>query len=97
MEVSGSSAYYAGLSSVQAGQNRLNQTANAIATTSVERSATSQSTDVQAQRLRAVDRSQQDLAGSMIDLAYSKLQMEAGVKVEKASDQALGTMIDTFA
>ncbi|MBV6285742.1 pyrroloquinoline quinone biosynthesis protein PqqE [Pseudomonas aegrilactucae] len=98
MEISGSSAFYAGLSSIQTGQNRVDQAANQIATTTVERSATSQSSDYQAERLRSVDRSQQmDLATSTVELALGKHQVELGVKVAKASDEMLGTLIDTFA
>ncbi|NER60529.1 pyrroloquinoline quinone biosynthesis protein PqqE [Pseudomonas sp. MAFF212428] len=98
MEISGNSAFYAGLSSIQTGQNRVDQAANQIATTTVERSATSQSSDYQAERLRSVDRSQQmDLATSTVELALGKHQVELGVKVAKASDEMLGTLIDTFA
>lgn len=98
MEISGSSAFYAGLSSIQTGQNRVDQAANQIATTTVERSATSQSSDYQAERLRSVDRSQQmDLATSTVEMALGKHQVELGVKVAKASDEMLGTLIDTFA
>ena len=59
MEITGSSAYYAGLSAIQTGQNRVDQAAGQIANTTAERTATSQSSDFQAERLRAVDRSQQ--------------------------------------
>lgn len=98
MEISGNSAFYAGLSSIQTGQNRVDQAANQIATTTVERSATSQSSDYQAERLRSVDRSQQmDLATSTVEMALGKHQVELGVKVAKASDEMLGTLIDTFA
>ena len=56
MEISGNSAFYAGLSTIQAGQHRVDQAASQIANTTVERAATSQSSDYQAERLRAVDR-----------------------------------------
>ena len=98
MEISGNSAFYAGLATIQAGQNRVDQAASQIATTTVERSATSQSSDYQAERLRAVDRSQQmDMATSSVEMALGKHQVELGVKVAKTSDEMLGTLIDTYA
>lgn len=98
MEISGNSVFYAGLSTIQAGQNRVDQAASQIATSTVERSATSQSSDYQAERLRAVDRSQQmDFATSSVEMALGKHQVELGVKVAKASDEMLGTLIDTYA
>lgn len=33
----------------------------------------------------------------MVDLTLGKLQAELGVKVAKASDEVLGTLIDTYA
>lgn len=98
MEISGSTAFYAGLSTIQTGQNRVDQAAGQIANNTIERSVTSQSSDVQVDRLRGVDRSQQsDLASNVIEMAQGKFQVEAGVKVAKASDEMLGTLIDTFA
>ena len=98
MEISGNTAFYAGLSSVQSGQNRVDQAASQIASQAVDRSVTSQSSPTQVDRLRSVDRSQQsDLASSVVDLSMGKLQAELGVKVAKASDEVLGTLIDTYA
>lgn len=98
MEITGSTAYYAGLSAIQNGQQRVDQAASNIASTTVERSATSQSSDYQAERLRSVDRSQQlDLATDMVQMALGKQQVEAGVNVAKASDEMLGNFIDTYA
>lgn len=98
MEISGSSVFYAGLGAIQAGQQRLDQAVSQIASTSVERSATSQSSDYQAERLRAVDRSQQmDMATSTVELALGKHEVALGVKVAKASDEMLGRFIDTYA
>ena len=98
MEISGSSAFYAGLSTIQTGQNRVDQASGQIANNMVERSVTSQSSDAQVNHLRSVDRSQQsDLASNMVEMAQGKFQVEAGVKVAKASDEMLGTLIDTFA
>lgn len=98
MEITGSSAYYAGLSAIQSGQNRVDQAASQIANNTAERTVTSQSSDFQAERLRAVDRSQQmDLATSTVQLALGKHEVELGAKVVKASDEMLGRIIDTYA
>ncbi|MBF8721058.1 pyrroloquinoline quinone biosynthesis protein PqqE [Pseudomonas guariconensis] len=98
MEITGSTAYHAGLGAIQAGQHRVDQAASQIANGTVERAATSQSSDYQAERLRAVDRSQQmDLATSNVEMALGKHQVELGVKVAKASDEMLGQFIDTYA
>jgi hypothetical protein len=98
MEISGSTAFYAGLSTIQTGQNRVDQAAGQIANTTIERSVTSQSSEAQVDRLRSVDRSQQsDLASNVVDLSQGKFQVELGAKVAKASDEMLGTLIDTFA
>ncbi|HEK1007566.1 TPA: pyrroloquinoline quinone biosynthesis protein PqqE [Pseudomonas putida] len=98
MEITGSAAYYAGLNAIQSGHNRIDQAASQIANNSVERAATSQSSDYQAERLRAVDRSQQmDLATSTVQLSLGKTEVELGAKVAKASDEMLGRFIDTYA
>ncbi|QHC98093.1 MULTISPECIES: pyrroloquinoline quinone biosynthesis protein PqqE [unclassified Pseudomonas] len=98
MEISGNTAFYAGLSSIQNGQNRVDQAASQIANNTIERSVTSQSSEVQVDRLRGVDRAQQsDLASNMVEMSQGKIQAELGVKVAKASDEVLGTIIDTFA
>ncbi|MBP5100246.1 pyrroloquinoline quinone biosynthesis protein PqqE, partial [Pseudomonas protegens] len=45
-----------------------------------------------------VDRSQEsDLASSMVEMSMGKIQAELGVNVAKASDEVLGTLIDTYA
>ncbi|QQZ41644.1 pyrroloquinoline quinone biosynthesis protein PqqE [Pseudomonas sp. SK3(2021)] len=98
MEISGNTAFYAGLSTVQTGQNRVDQAASQIASTTIERSVTSQSSEVQVERLRSVDRSQQsDLVSNMVEMSMGKLQAELGVKIAKAADEVLGTLIDTYA
>lgn len=98
MEISGTTAFYAGLSSIQSGQNRVDQAASQIANTTIERSVTSQSSEVQINRLRGVDRAQEsDLTSNIVELSQGKTQAELGVKVAKASDEVLGTIIDTFA
>ena len=98
MDISGSTAYYPGLSAISAGQNRIDQAASQIANTYVERAAGSQSSDAQVDRLRGVDRSQQsDMASQRVEMAQGKLQVELGVNVAKAADEMLGTLIDTYA
>ena len=93
MEISGSSAFYSGLSSIQTGQNRVDQAAGKIAS-----AATSQPSDAQNDRLQAINRGQPtDSASNMVELAEGKFQVELGVKVAKASDEMLGTLIDTYA
>jgi len=98
MIISGNTAFYAGLSSIQTGQNRVDQAASQVANTTIERSVTSQSSEAQVDRLLSVDRSQQsDLASSMVEMSMGKVQAELGVKIAKASDEMLGTLIDTYA
>ncbi|MNQ58003.1 hypothetical protein D3C85_721900 [compost metagenome] len=98
MEISGNSAFYPGLSTINAGLNRIDQTAGQIANTTVERAVSSQSSDAQVDRLRSVDRSQQsDLASNRVEMFQGKLQAELGVNIAKASDEMLGTLIDTYA
>ena len=98
MEITGNTAFYAGLSSIQTGQNRVDQAASQIANNTIERSVTSQSSQVQVDRLRGLDRAQQsDVASNIVEMSQGKIQAELGVKVVKASDEVLGTIIDTFA
>jgi flagellar basal body rod protein FlgG len=97
MEISGSTAFYAGLSTIQTGQNRVDQAASQIANTTIERSVTSQSSEAQVDRLRGRPQPAMDLASNMVEMAQGKFQVELGAKVAKASDEMLGTLIDTFA
>lgn len=98
MEISGNSAFYAGLNAIQTGQNRVDQGSSQIASSAVERAADSQASVNSVNRLPGVDRSQDsDLASSMVDMSMGKIQVELGVKVAKASDEVLGTLIDTYA
>ncbi|KAA0988157.1 pyrroloquinoline quinone biosynthesis protein PqqE [Pseudomonas sp. ANT_J12] len=98
MEISGNTAFYAGLSTIQTGQNRVDQAAGQIASTVIERSQSSQSSESQVDRLRSVDRSQEaDLASNVVEMSQGKFQVELGAKVAKASDEMLGTLIDTYA
>lgn len=98
MEISGSTAFYAGLSTIQTGQNRVDQAAGHIANNAVERSVSSQSSDTQVNRMRAVDRSQlSDIASDVADLSVGKAQVELGAKVVRTADEMVGTLIDTYA
>ncbi|WP_460133508.1 pyrroloquinoline quinone biosynthesis protein PqqE [Pseudomonas sp. S1_E04] len=93
MEISGSSAFYSGLNTIQSGQNRVDQAAGKIAS-----AATSQPSDAQNDRLQAVNRGQPtNSASNMVELAEGKFQVELGAKVAKASNEMLGTLIDTYA
>ena len=93
MEISGSSAFYSGLSAIQTGQNRVDQAAGKIAS-----AATSQPSDAQNDRLRSVEANQaSNSASNMVEMAQGKFQVELGAKVAKASDEMLGTLIDTYA
>jgi len=109
MQVSNTSAFTSGVNLIQSGLARVDQAATQIAKSSVTSddsvststggsSAKSQSSNQQVERLHSVDRSQQtDLANSAVELSLGKIQAELGVKVEKASDEVLGTLIDTHA
>ena len=93
MEISGSSAFYSGLSAIQTGQNRVDQAAGKIAS-----AATTQPSDAQNDRLRSVDANQaSNSASNMVEMAQGKFQVELGAKVAKASDEMLGRFIDTYA
>lgn len=93
-----SSSFNSGLSSIQAGQARVDQAGNMIANNSTDTPAKSQSSNDQVNRLHSIDRSQQtDLATNAVELELGKIQVQAGVKVEKASDEMLGTLINTHA
>lgn len=93
-----SSSLTSGLSVIQAAATRFDNAATQVAGITNHSSALTQSTGFQAQRLNAVDASQQtSLAAATVGMTQAALQVEAGAKVEKASDRALGTMIDTYA
>ncbi|WP_263261201.1 pyrroloquinoline quinone biosynthesis protein PqqE [Pseudomonas sp. RIT-PI-S] len=93
-----SSSLTTGLSAIQAASARFDNAAAQVAGVTNDSPSLTQSTGYQAQRLNAVDASQQtDLAALTVQMTQAALQVEAGAKVEKASDRALGTMIDTYA
>lgn len=93
MQISASSAFNSGLSSVQSGQQRVNQAATDIASASLPNSAAESAapnpSNSQAQQV--------DLASSLVDLQIGKEQVQAGAKVIKTADDALGTLLDLHA
>lgn len=98
MNISGNTAFYAGLNTLQVGQNRIDQAAGQMAIATVEPSVSSQSSDTQVNRMRAVDRSQlSDIASNVADLNTGKAQVELGAKVVRTADEMVGTLIDTYA
>ncbi|PHN57949.1 pyrroloquinoline quinone biosynthesis protein PqqE [Pseudomonas syringae] len=98
MQITMNNTLYPGLSAMQAGQGRVDQAATQIASSNIEVSGRSQSSDFQLENLRSVDRSQRsDLSSNIVELNAGKNQIEAGVAVQKASDEGLGTLIDTYA
>ena len=97
MQISMNNTLYPGLSAIQVGQQRVDQAATQIASTGIEVSGRSQSSDFQLENLRSVDRSQRsDLSADIVELAAGKNQVQAGLAAQKASDEALGTLIDTY-
>ena len=90
MQISASSAFNSGLSSVQSGQQRVNQAASDIASINVVKPAAESSaanpSNNQAQPV--------DLATSLVDLQIGKQQVQAGAEVIKTADDALGTLLD---
>lgn len=98
MQISMNNTLYPGLSAIQVGQNRVDQAASQIASNNIEVSGRSQSSDFQLENLRSVDRSQRsDLPANIVELEAGKSQVEAGVAAQRASSEALGTLIDTYA
>jgi hypothetical protein len=98
MQISMNNTLYPGLSAMEVGQSRVDQAATQIASSNIEVSGRSQSSDFQLENLRSVDRAQRsDIATNVVELESAKLQFQAGASVQKASDEALGTLIDTYA
>jgi len=98
MQISLNNTLYPGLSAMQVGQNRVDQAATQLASPATEVAGRSQSSDFQLERLRSVDRPQSsDMATNVVELTQGRVQVQIGARVEKASDEALGTLIDTFA
>jgi hypothetical protein len=97
MQISMNNTLFPGLSAIQVGQDRVDQAATQIASTNIEVSGRSQSSDFQLENLRSVERSQRsDLSANIVELAAGKEQVQVGLAAPKASDEALGTLIDTY-
>ena len=94
MNITSSTSYSSGLSAIQNGLVRLDQATSDVANSA---SASSQSSSYQAERLSSVDRSQMDPASAAVAIIQAQIQVQAGTKVEKAADQALGSLIDIYA
>lgn len=98
MQITLNNTLYPGLSAMQVGQDRVDQAATQLASPGTEVAGRSQSSDFQLERLRSVDRPQRsDMATNVVELTQGRIQVQLGAKVEKASDEALGTLIDTYA
>ncbi len=98
MQITMNNTLYPGLSAMEVGQSRVDQAATQIASSNIEVSGRSQSSDFQLENLRSVDRAQRsDLSANLVEMAQGANQIEAGARVEKASDEMLGTLIDTYA
>ena len=93
MEISGSSAFSSGLSSLQSGQRRVDQAAAEIAGASLPR-ATSQAQPV---LQPSTETRPKDLSNSLVDLQVGKVEAQAGARVLETADAVLGTMLDTRA
>lgn len=91
MQISGS-AFSSGLNAIQAGQRRVDQAAVDIAGNAVVPQPEPVS---QSQALE--ERSQADLAQSLVALTIGKTEAQAGAKVVETADEVLGTLIDTRA
>lgn len=98
MQITMNNTLYPGLSAMQVGQTRVDQAATQIASSNIEVSGRSQSSDFQLENLRSVDRAQRsDLPANMVEMASGKNQFEVGAAAQKASNEMLGTLIDTYA
>ncbi|EPF68755.1 hypothetical protein [Pseudomonas syringae] len=98
MQITMNNTLYPGLSAMQVGQSRVDQAATQIASSNIEVSGRSQSSDFQLENLRSVDRSQRsDLPSNIVELEGGKDQFAAGLAAQKASNEMLGTLIDTYA
>lgn len=93
MEISGSSAFSSGLSSIQNGQRRVDQAAAQIAGASLPQAVPAeQPSTPSVSEARSVD-----LASSLVDLQVGKVEIQAGTRVLETADAVLGTMLDTRA
>lgn len=100
MEISGS-AFNSGISSIQAGQRRLDQAAADIAsnavTTPPEQSTSTPPPNQVNPAPSTAEQNRPDLAESLVALEQARNEVQAGAKVVKTADEVLGTLIDTSA
>ena len=99
MEISGN-AFNSGIGAIQSGQRRVDQAAADIAGSAATPVQQPNSTPPANQVNPTPDTEEQrrpDLAESLVALRQGQNQAEAGAKVVKAADEALGTLIDTSA
>ncbi|TIH11035.1 hypothetical protein [Pseudomonas leptonychotis] len=99
MEISGS-AFNSGISTIQAGQRRVDQAASAIASNAVTQPQQPTSTPPANQvnaAPNAAEQTRPDLAESLVALRVGQNEAQAGAKVVKTADEVLGTLIDTTA
>ncbi|MDH4565123.1 hypothetical protein E8E95_00275 [Pseudomonas sp. BN414] len=75
------SGFSAGLGAIQSGQRMIQQAAGEIASNAVS----------------GADSQSADLTSILLALEAGKVQAEAGSMVAKATDQMIGSLIDTFA
>ena len=93
MEISGSSVFSSGLSSIQNGQRRVDQAAAQIAGASLPQAVPAeQPSTPSVSEARPVD-----LASSLVDLQVGKVEVQAGARLLETADAVLGTMLDTRA
>lgn len=93
MEISASSAFSSGLSSIQNGQRRADQAATEIASASLPRAVP----PADAGASSSSDARLPDLASSLVDLQVAKVEVQAGARVVETADAVLGTLLDTRA
>ena len=86
MEISGS-AFNSGLAAIQSGQQRVDQAATNIASSTVTRPE-------QARDSTALPDTNADLASSLVELKVGKTEAQAGAKVVETADEVLGTLLD---
>lgn len=100
MEISGN-AFNAGVSSIQAGQRRLDQAAADIASNAVtpppEQPSSTPAPNQVNPAPSTAEQNRPDLAESLVALEQARNEVQAGAKVVKTADEVLGTLIDTSA
>lgn len=99
MEIS-ANAFNSGISSIQAGQRRVDQAAAEIAGSAV--AATSQAAQTPAPNQvdpapDAAGHGRADLSESLVALRVGQHEAQAGARVVRTADEVLGTLIDTKA